>query len=121
MAGELDRSEALLLAADDAAQRTASPIGRSYVVYGKGMLAFARGDLAAARRWHEEGLAIDVLVCRGELPHDHYSLARICAAQGDRDALNEYTTLLEAASASHSFADTPAASPWTTCSGGWST
>ena len=99
MAGDLDRAEAILLAAESAAERTASPAGRSYVVYGKGMLAFARGDLAAARRWHEEGLAIDGLVSRAELPHDYYSLARICADQGDIDALTKYVTLLERASA----------------------
>ncbi|MEP6660640.1 MAG: adenylate/guanylate cyclase domain-containing protein [Acidimicrobiales bacterium] len=104
MTADLDRAEAFLLAAENAAERTASQLGLSYVLFGKGVLAFARRDLAAARRWHEESLAIDALVDRGELPHHHYTLARICAMQGDVDALTHYATLLEGASMASPFA-----------------
>jgi tetratricopeptide (TPR) repeat protein len=99
MAGDLDRAAAGFAAAEDAAIRTASPIGLAFAAFGKGTLAFARGDLVEARRWHEQNVEMMTLAApRGALL-GHYLLAVLCAAQGDGSALAAHAAALEDARA----------------------
>jgi predicted ATPase len=97
ISGDLDGAEAWFAAAEVAARRTASLAGLSYAIFGKGRLASARGNLIEARRWHEEDLAICMLVSRREVLHCHYHLAVLCATLKDVDALAEHAAALEAA------------------------
>ncbi|MEP6660639.1 MAG: NB-ARC domain-containing protein [Acidimicrobiales bacterium] len=95
--GDLDRAEALYAKAEEAAHRTASPIGLASALFGKGCLALARGHLVDARRFANETLAIDVLVFPTEVIQDLYLLVQVCAAQGDTDGLKVYAAELDAA------------------------
>jgi tetratricopeptide (TPR) repeat protein len=97
MAGDLDGAEAGFAAAENAARRTASPIGLSYAIFGKGSLAFARGNLAEARRCYDEALAMDTLVDPGVVSQDQYVLVKVCLAQGDVEAARGYAAAMEIA------------------------
>jgi tetratricopeptide (TPR) repeat protein len=95
VAGDLDRAEAGFAAAEDAALRRASPIGLTFVTFGKGRLAFARGNLVEARRWHERALEMSMLAAPRSVSLCHYFLAVLCAAQGDTEALAAHAAAVE--------------------------
>jgi hypothetical protein len=69
----------------------------SYAIFGKGNLAFARGNLVEARRCYDEALAMDTLVDPGVVSQDQYVLVKVCLAQGDVEAARGYAAAMEIA------------------------
>ena len=69
-----------------AGERVAAPMGVGYAWFGKGLLAEAAGDLAAARVCIERSLAIDEQINdRHEVLNDRLKLLTVCLELGDLD------------------------------------
>ena len=84
--GELADAEAGFDAAMRAGERVAAPMGVGYAWFGKGLLAEAAGDLAAARVCIERSLAIDEQINdRHEVLNDRLKLLTVCLELGDLD------------------------------------